>query len=86
MSAHAYPTLREALTAAARAYLAEVVASSPDMTEAARRAGVNRTSFHRLCARFGIGVSKQRSYGAIDSLALLSRLRPPQRFERVGEG
>jgi hypothetical protein len=70
-------TLRETLEQTAASYLSEIVSASKDMTEAACVAGVNRTSFHRLCARYGVGTSKQRPQRttAHDVMRLLGGLR-----------
>lgn len=45
---------RAAMRAAGAEYLRAVLASSSSVTEAARRAGVNRQNLYRTCARVGV--------------------------------
>lgn len=56
-------TLREALAQFDRWYLAHVLASSSTISEAARRAGLNRTHLYSLCARRGLALGRRQRLG-----------------------
>jgi DNA-binding NtrC family response regulator len=50
-------TFAEAMTTAATQYLADcVLKSGGNVTAAARMAGMDRSSFYRLCARCGVSI------------------------------
>jgi len=53
-------TLREALLNAGREYLTHVLATTQTMGQAAKRAGLHRTSLYPICRRYGAALPERK--------------------------